>query len=184
MPTTAADLREVALVEFAASGYQGTSLQTIAERAGVSKASVLYHYSSKEQLLEAVLTPALDRVEEILQSVAQLRRGGKSRTEFLETFVDFLLEHRLAVHIFVNQAGGLVDVPVVDRANREMQRFADYFQQHTGSVEEQVRFGIALGGAAYLLASDTRLGDGRDVALLRPALLQILSELLAPVPSN
>jgi AcrR family transcriptional regulator len=43
MATTSQDLRRVALREFAAAGYHGTSIQLIAERAGVSKASVLYH---------------------------------------------------------------------------------------------------------------------------------------------
>ena len=57
MPTTADDLRRVALEEFAAAGYLGTSLQQIADRAGVSKATVLYHFTSKEVLLEAVLSP-------------------------------------------------------------------------------------------------------------------------------
>ena len=57
MTTTADDLRRVALQEFATAGYLGTSLQQIADRAGVSKATVLYHFSSKEVLLEAVLSP-------------------------------------------------------------------------------------------------------------------------------
>ena len=45
------DLRTIALAEFATAGYAGTSLQRIAELAGLSKSSVLYHYASKEALL-------------------------------------------------------------------------------------------------------------------------------------
>ena len=68
MPATADELRRVALELFASSGYHATSLQHIAEVAGVSKASVLYHYSSKEVLLEAALSPAIDRLGEILDA--------------------------------------------------------------------------------------------------------------------
>ena len=53
------DLRDIALNEFAAAGYGGTSLQRIAEIAGLSKSSVLYHYGSKEALLEAAIGPAI-----------------------------------------------------------------------------------------------------------------------------
>lgn len=36
-------------------GYHGTSIQMIAEKAGVSKAGVLYHFKSKEMLLLSVV---------------------------------------------------------------------------------------------------------------------------------
>jgi TetR/AcrR family transcriptional regulator len=183
MLTTSQDLRRVALREFAAAGYHGTSIQLIAERAGVSKASVLYHYTSKEQLLEAVLSPALDALDEVLLDLDKLRGTSQSRGEFLERFVDFLLVHRLAVHVFVNQSASLTDVPVIDRARDEIRRIAAYFEQRVGSVDEKVRFGVALGGAAYLLAQPVLLEDGADLGpdeAVRPALLRILGELLAP----
>ncbi|MFB7630943.1 TetR/AcrR family transcriptional regulator [Streptomyces sp. NPDC056149] len=42
-------------------GYPATSLSAIAERAGVSKAAVLYHFSSKDNLTRAALTQVLDQ---------------------------------------------------------------------------------------------------------------------------
>lgn len=185
MATTASDLRRVALEEFASSGYHGTSLQLIADRAGVSKASVLYHYPSKEVLLEAALSPALDALEVIVNGVGQLRGRTSVREQFLAQFVDFLLEHRLAVHVFVNQSAALVDVPVAERARTQILRIARYFESTTGTVDETVRFGVALGGAAYLLAQAQLLdpsGFPSDDEL-RPALIRILGELLAPVPT-
>ena len=182
MPTTADDLRRVALEEFAAAGYLGTSLQQIADRAGVSKATVLYHFTSKEVLLEAVLSPALDQLEVILgqAGLAGLKNGGEARAEFLEAFVDFLLENRSAVYVFVNQATSLVDIPVVERANAEIELISRYFEENTGSVEEKVRFGVALGGAAYLLAGASVSMPESDLGALRAALLTVLGDLLAP----
>jgi AcrR family transcriptional regulator len=186
MPTTADDLRRVALEEFAAAGYLGTSLQQIADRAGVSKATVLYHFTSKEVLLEAVLSPALDQLDDILGQVglAGLQGGGQARTEFLERFVDFLLEHRSAVYIFVNQATSLVDIPVVERANAEIELISRYFEENVGSVEEKVRFGVALGGAAYLLAGAPVSMPEPDLGALRGALITVLGDLLAPSVSH
>lgn len=40
---------------FATYGYKGTSLQAISDEVGVTKQTLLYHYSSKEALREAVL---------------------------------------------------------------------------------------------------------------------------------
>jgi len=185
MPTTADDLRRVALELFASDGYASTSLQQIADRAGVSKASVLYHFASKEVLLESVLAPAVDQLDSILGEahLAQLRGGGAERAEFLERFVDFLLEHRAAAVIFVNQAASLVDVPVIARANAEIELVSGYLEANAGSLEEKVRFGVALGGAAYLLAGAPMAMPEHDVTTLRTALITVLSDLLGVAPS-
>jgi AcrR family transcriptional regulator len=177
------DLRTIALAEFASAGYGGTSLQRIAELAGLSKSSVLYHYASKEHLLEAAIGPAIDRMEAILDATAPHGLVGDSRGAFLEAFVDVLLEYRLEVNIFINQGPSLVDVPVVDRANVLVLRLAEFFAANTGSLEEKMRFGIALGGAAYMLCTIQTLDlvENYSVDETRAALITILSDLLTPV---
>src|ERR687889_235221 len=60
------ELKHVALEQFASVGFAGTSLQQIADHAGYSKSSVLYHYASKEALLEAAIGPAIDAMESLL----------------------------------------------------------------------------------------------------------------------
>jgi AcrR family transcriptional regulator len=185
MPSTADELRRVALELFASDGFATTSLQQIADRAGVSKATVLYHFASKEVLLESVLAPAVDQLDGILGEarVAQLKGGGTERAVFLEHFVDFLLEHRAAAVIFVNQATSLVDVPVVARANAEIELVSGYLEATAGSLEEKIRFGVALGGAAYLLAGAPMAMPQQDVAVLRTALITVLSDLLGVAPA-
>lgn len=181
MQTTASGLRQAALEEFASAGYLGTSIQAIAARAGVSKASVLYHYSSKETLLDAALSPAIDEIGALLPRTVQLAGGEGERREFLTVFVDLLLRHRLAAQIFITQSGALVDVPVVARAQELIQQIAAARPQQT--VDDQVRFAVALGGAAYLLAQAGAYGveDAPADELLRDSLIRILGELLAPV---
>jgi AcrR family transcriptional regulator len=120
--TTASELRDAALEEFASAGYLGTSIQAIAARAGVSKASVLYHYSSKETLLDAALSPAIDAIAALLPRTAQLSGTDADRHDFLVGFVDLLMQHRLAAQIFITQSGALVDVPVVPAPSRSSSR--------------------------------------------------------------
>jgi TetR/AcrR family transcriptional regulator len=182
MSTSSEDLRAIALTEFAAAGYAGTSLHRIADLAGLSKSSVLYHFSSKETLLEAAVAPAIDRMDQILDALETRTLNAAGRTAFLAEFVDFILQYRLEVHMFINQGPSLVDVPVIDRANDLVLRLARYFAANTGSVEEKMRFGIALGGAAYMLCTEDSLGlDAAPIDETRSALVNILTGLLAPV---
>jgi TetR/AcrR family transcriptional regulator len=185
MPTTSVELRRVALEEFASAGYHATSIQQIADRAGVSKATVLYHFASKEALLESALAPAIEQLDGILGQarLAGLRRGGAERATFLEQFVDFLLRHRSAAYVFVNQAASLGEVPVVQRANAEIQLISGYLEENVGSLEEKVRFGVALGGAAYLLAGAPIAMPLQDIDALRTALITVLGDLLSVSPA-
>ena len=176
MPATADELRRVALELFASSGYHATSLQHIADVAGVSKASVLYHYASKEVLLEAALSPAIDRLGAILDDATGL--AGDDRVRFLDGMVDVLLQHRLEVSIFVTQSVALVDVPIVERANAFIERIAAFFQANVDSPEEKMRFGIALGGTAYLLAQSSHLEGFPADEVMRPLLVGIIGELV------
>jgi TetR/AcrR family transcriptional regulator len=180
------DLRDIALNEFAVAGYAGTSLQRIAEIAGLSKSSVLYHFDSKEALLEAAIGPAIDKMGAILESIDGSLLDQDVRRLFTEQFVDFLLANRLEVHMFINQGPGLEDVPVIDRANALVLRLGTFFSSSVSTVENQLRFGIALGGAAYVLSvkqDESQAGSlGRQpIEEVRAALIAIVSELLAPI---
>ena len=53
-------IQAVALDLFAEQGYDKTSLREIAERLGVTKAALYYHFKSKEDIVRSLLmtTPA------------------------------------------------------------------------------------------------------------------------------
>jgi AcrR family transcriptional regulator len=183
--TSAEDLRAIALAEFATAGYSGTSLHRIADLAGLSKSSVLYHYASKEVLLGAAIGPALDAMDHILDALEAEPLTPTRRRTFIVQFVDFLLEHRLEVHMFINQGPSLVDVPIVERANALVRRLAQYFATTTTSTEDRMRFGVALGGAAYMLVATHSFElEPLPVDETRAALINIVTELLAPVEAS
>ena len=186
--STREELRLIALTEFSNSGYIGTSLQRIAEIAGVSKSSVLYHFSSKEALLDEGLAPAIERMQGILDRTKGVPFSVERRDAFIVEFVDFLLESRLEVNLFLNHGQSLEDVPVIDRANALVGRLADYFSSATTSTEGVMRFGMALGGAAFILSSRNKFGEDVSTSIAEPpvdevraALVVIVTELLAPL---
>lgn len=177
------ELKQVALEQFAAIGFAASSLQQIADQAGYSKSSVLYHYASKEALLEAAITPAILEFELVLDEFLAGRDAGRRRV-LVDRVVDLLLTHREAVHVFLIQGQSLAELPIIARANDAVRRLAATICDERESVADQVRFGIGLGGAAFLLTAGRAFADDRqpqpDDAELRLALHQVLGELLAP----
>lgn len=60
---------DAAITVLAAKGITRTSVQEIADAAGISKGSVHYHFASKEELLERVLERCFERVERRVREV-------------------------------------------------------------------------------------------------------------------
>jgi AcrR family transcriptional regulator len=83
-------IKQVALELFTEQGYEQTSLREIAERLGVTKAALYYHFKSKEEIVEAF-------VEERVATMAELTDWARSRPPGPETRREFI--HRYAAEI-------------------------------------------------------------------------------------
>ena len=185
-PDARAELLAVALGLFARDGYTATSIAAIAEAAGYSKSSVLYHFATKEQILADGLAPVVARLEALITGAVTDAYGPSSeagaRDLFLESFVDFLLEYRAAASIFLNQGQSLRGIPIIDEANSVLVAFATgVVQDQLPTVEQRVRLGVALGGAAYSLAALSNWTDIREPDVeVKAALVAVLRDCLAP----
>ncbi|PMR59034.1 TetR family transcriptional regulator [Verrucosispora sp. ts21] len=78
---------------FTVHGYQRTSLRRIAERLGLTKAAILYHFPSKGHLLTALAEPMVGDLERLVDA-AETLPPGPARWTLLEGWVDTMLEHR------------------------------------------------------------------------------------------
>jgi TetR/AcrR family transcriptional regulator len=58
--TSRARILAIAREEFASRGFTAARLQDIAERAGLTHPTLLYHFGSKERLYSAVIEDAVD----------------------------------------------------------------------------------------------------------------------------
>lgn len=119
-----APLLEAALRQFAAVGFDGASLARIADEAGMSKSSVLYHFGSKEALLDAALRPAVDDLRPLLGHLDRIH-DDESRRDFLASFVDYLYAHRLAIAVLINHGQALAGHAVIDEADGLVRDLSD-----------------------------------------------------------
>ena len=69
----------VATRKFAAHGFDGTSLQAIADEVGVTKPAVLHHFPSKEHLRAAVLEGILEHWRDTLPRLLLMATASEGR---------------------------------------------------------------------------------------------------------
>jgi AcrR family transcriptional regulator len=142
---TRARIRQVALELFAARGFEKTSLREIADRLGVTKAALYYHFPSKDALLESQVAPLLDEVDALLDDGEALRAGVPRQREFLERYLDLLLGHRALIGWLVNDVAVLAHPAVGLRARAQAQRIQALLGGDAVDLAERVRVTAALG---------------------------------------
>jgi TetR/AcrR family transcriptional regulator len=107
-PDTRKKILDVAEGQFAAKGYTGAHLQSIAKEVGVQKTALYYYFSSKEALYVAILERILESMDRLVR--AAMSRGGPS-VETLEVLFDDLNDilaanpnySRILIRIFVDR---------------------------------------------------------------------------------
>lgn len=87
-----------AMTVLAESGYAGTSLNVIAERIGVSKGVISYHFAGKDALLhEVVVTVLADAEAFMTPRILDAASPLAAIRAYIEANLDFLSRHRLAI---------------------------------------------------------------------------------------
>ncbi|MDH6576298.1 AcrR family transcriptional regulator [Kitasatospora sp. MAP5-34] len=169
-----------------------TGLLEIAQLAGVSKGALYFHFGSKEQLAEGVMTESREELRRIILSV---RRAGIPALQYL---IDLCheLARRLDQDVVFRAGLRLSDEPGMEKEQhpspypgwtRLIRR-----QLAKAAAAQQLRPGIALDDVAGLLASTTagiEVLSRRDRAWLSPQVTAglwkaVLPALLPPEPSD
>jgi AcrR family transcriptional regulator len=105
-------LKEAATAEFAEHGPDGTTMASIADRAGINKERLYKYFGDKQALFETVLTDELDK---LAASVAPIP-GFEDIGEFAGRTFDYHAAHPQLVRLLLWE--GLSGGPVADEASR------------------------------------------------------------------
>lgn len=107
-----------ALELFIERGFDGASLQDIADRVQVTKAAVYYHFHTKDEILEALVRPAFDELRALMDEIATGRPSGRREAE-LSAYVDYLMRNRRIAALFSRDAS-VLGRPVVVAATNDL----------------------------------------------------------------
>jgi AcrR family transcriptional regulator len=96
---TRADLLDAASELFAEIGFRATSIAEVAKLAGYSKATVLYHFSSKERLIVAWADDLLQSLSELDKSISAATSPDAAQDVAVRGFARLAIDHKNKVHL-------------------------------------------------------------------------------------
>jgi TetR/AcrR family transcriptional regulator len=195
--TSQARILHAARGEFAHRGFPGARLQDIAERAGLTHPTLLYHFKSKERLYAAVIESAMEDWAAVTSRVVLIAPVGFDRVAALiDAGLEFFATHHDFVVIWRREAieggGRLEDAmaehmrPFLDRAVVFLRGevAAGRLREHDPIELMQVIYGAVstyLSDAAFrarLIEEDPLGPEARE--RFRAALTSMLRDALAP----
>jgi AcrR family transcriptional regulator len=91
---------EASLALFAEHGVSGTSLQMIADRLGVGKASVYYQFRSKDDIVLTLIAPVFDDIARLVKIVEAVPSAEARRDVAVSGLVEMAVRHRSLTAVF------------------------------------------------------------------------------------
>jgi len=158
---TKAEIRKVAIELFTERGYEATSLREIAERLGITKAALYYHYSSKESIVRSIFEAHLEALDELTAWAREQPPGPELRARAVDRMVDLSIGSGMAVMRFA-MANQHVIRELHDEKGREnaFGKMAELFDILTGPdapIAEVLRVRAALLSVSLVLMSSRGL---------------------------
>jgi AcrR family transcriptional regulator len=170
---TRARILEVALQLFTEHGFEGTTLQQIADRLGFTKAALYYHFRSKDDLLQALIAPAVGELDALLDAHEGEPDTAAERRRFVVDYLDCLLRQRRLIAYMASDIA-IVAHPLIAAGARERQKRVMARLVSEGlDFREQVRVVAAFRGISGAIAHY----PNADTDELRAALIDFAKDL-------
>jgi AcrR family transcriptional regulator len=129
---------------FAEKGVQRTSLQEIADKLGITKPALYYHFGSREELLRSIVQPLIDAGQRFIED--HEKAGGVEARALLEGYFDFHYEHRQDVLLLLGELTTLAELGLIDTVLAWRGRLAALLCGPEPTLTDAARAVVALGG--------------------------------------
>jgi AcrR family transcriptional regulator len=149
---TRARIQQVAVALFAEQGYEKTSLREIAERLGVTKAALYYHFKSKEDIVRSLVEDYFGQIDALVAWARAQPAGAGTRAEILRRYVGIVAEGD-EVFRMLHQNQAAVNTLAAEKSRGELFRermgaLVELLAGPDAPIGEQLRAAMAIGGVS------------------------------------
>jgi AcrR family transcriptional regulator len=160
---------------FAVTGFKGTSLHDIATEVGCSKATLLYHFQTKEAILAELLAPAVAALDALDADLVGLDPAAAQRVA-VDGFVALAVRFRREISVLRGDIPELLELPAFARIKELTDRLATAVAGQAAQPMARLAALMVLAGVPAICGEATDLPDDD----LRGYLIEISHRTLSP----
>src|ERR1700712_172644 len=161
---TRAQLQSVALQLFAEHGYDSTSLREIAERLGITKAAVYYHFQSKNEILASLIEDFLGQLDDLVRWGRTQPADSTTRVEVLRRYGGLLSGQTADLARFVREGRSPIrDAELGRQIQHRYVELLDILSPPGDLVEARLRARVALSSLHIGSTSDSQVTADADL---------------------
>jgi AcrR family transcriptional regulator len=172
-PDTRERIQQVALELFAEHGYDKTALREIAERLGVTKAALYYHFKTKEDILGSIIDDYVTRVDEVIAWAQDQPRTLDTRREIIRRHAELFRSARPFMRFFQENQPTMRDLAIGEKMKSRMVGLVALVTDPDAPAERQLRNRLALmsiGMSMFLMRDSNIPTADLDAASLKVAM--------------
>jgi AcrR family transcriptional regulator len=147
------DLLDAALIEFAERGYEGTSTEDIARRAGISQPYLFRLFGTKKELFKASVARCFRETLEMFQRAAEGQRGEDALKAIGEEYRDLLENDRTRLRLQMQAYSACDDPEICEVVRNGYGDLVAYVERVSGLPAETVGRFFATGMLLNVIAS-------------------------------
>src|SRR5260221_4147954 len=147
------DVLDAAVIEFAEHGYEGTSTEDIARRAGISQPYLFRLFGTKKELFKASVTRCFRETLEMFQRAAEGHRGEDALKAMGESYMDVLENDRVRLRAQMQAYAACDDPEICEVVRNGYGDLVAYAQRVSGLGAEEIATFFAKGMLLNVLAS-------------------------------
>jgi AcrR family transcriptional regulator len=179
------EIIQAAVDEFLENGYDGTSMDSIARRAGVSKGGLYHHFSSKDEILLMANQKLNEPVHSIMQEAARNPSANKALSSYIENYLKYWMDHKREMVFYMLSYVKLLDNPSLGKMYESYTEstiafYQDLYQRGIDSGEfiphtaydSAITFMAAVDGIVMYLMMDTNLDFDKIVSIFQERLIR------------
>ncbi|WP_067667403.1 TetR family transcriptional regulator [Nocardia miyunensis] len=172
----------VALELFAERGHHAVAVREIADRVGLTKTAVLYHFPSKSDIVAALVEPLLAESEAVVASASGLDDPQDRAWAVVTGLLDVWLSHRTLLRIQMQDQSLAAD----ERTFVRLRDFALSVQESVAGPEADVTARVRAAQVYAMLSDPVVIFADQPADQLRAAILDGVARLLGrsgPAPA-
>lgn len=133
------EITQAAIEVFLEKGYENTTMDAIAYKAGVSKGGLYHYFSSKEMVLIFANEKISQKVQEIMASASECTSVKEGILYYIENYIQYWLEHPKETAFLFLSIAKMLENPEL------LKYYHEYTSAYMAFFEGAFTMGIELG---------------------------------------